>query len=147
MHRCAAHPFAARPKADAAPACCRYTRSMRNPSLHSRSAFTLLELLVACIVLGTGVLALASTSVAVARLTGDAARAGLAAERAQARMEGMRASGCAATPATLLAGGITEWWAAAPSPAGQALSDSVQYTLGAHHDLHSESLASGAWCP
>ncbi|MBK5187794.1 MAG: prepilin-type N-terminal cleavage/methylation domain-containing protein, partial [Gemmatimonadaceae bacterium] len=39
---------------------------MRSLPLRSRSAFTVIELLVACLVLGTGVLALASTSVAVA---------------------------------------------------------------------------------
>jgi Tfp pilus assembly protein PilV len=49
--------------------------------MRNRPAFTLIELVVACFVFGTGVLALASTSVAVARLTGDAAREGLAAER------------------------------------------------------------------
>jgi Tfp pilus assembly protein PilV len=114
------------------------------PSL--RSAFTLVELLVACLVLGTGVLALASTSVAVARLTGDAGRAGAAAERAQARMEAMRAA-CAAASGSVLAGGIAEWWSAAPSPSGAALSDSVRYTEGAHHDIRSSTLASAAWCP
>ena len=115
------------------------------PSL--RPAFTLVELLVACLVLGTGVLALASTSVAVARLTGDAARAGEAAERGQARMEAMRAASCAAASGSAIAGGISEWWSASRSPSGAALSDSVRYTEGAHHDIRSSTLASAAWCP
>jgi Tfp pilus assembly protein PilV len=115
--------------------------------MRSRPAFTLVELLAACFVFGVGVLALASTSVAVARLTGDSARAGMAAERGQARMEGMRAGQCAPASGSLVAGGIGEWWSAAAFGAGQALSDSVEYTVGAHHDLHSETLASGAWCP
>ncbi len=120
---------------------------MRSTAPRSRPAFTLIELLVACFVLATGVLALATTSVAVARLTGDAARAGLAAERGQARLEGLRAASCVPTSGTLLAGGITEWWSATPSPAGQALSDSVQYAVGARHDLRSDFLASAEWCP
>ena len=120
---------------------------MRSNPRRNRSAFTLIELLVACFVFGTGVLALASTSVAVARLTGDAAREGLAAERGQARMEGMRAAHCSSASGTFLAGGITEWWAATASPAGQSLSDSVRYTVGAHHDLRTGLLSSGAWCP
>jgi prepilin-type N-terminal cleavage/methylation domain-containing protein len=116
---------------------------MRTRPRSNRNAFTLIELLVACFVFGTGVLALASTSVAVARLTGDAAREGLAAERGQARMEGMRAAHCAPASGSVVAAGISERWSAV----GPALSDSLQYTLGAHHDLHSENLASAAWCP
>jgi prepilin-type N-terminal cleavage/methylation domain-containing protein len=112
-----------------------------------RHAFTLVELLVACLVLGIGVLGLASTSVAVARLTGDAARAGAAVERGHARMEALRASYCAPAAGTLLTGGISEWWSAAPAPGGASLSDSVRYTEGVHHDLHTESLSSEAWCP
>lgn len=112
-----------------------------------RSAFTLVELLVACLVLGIGVLGLASTSVAVARLTGDAARAGAAVERGHARMEAMRAGGCAVASGTLLTGGISEWWTVTPSPGGASLNDSVRYTEGVHHDLHTESLHSEAWCP
>ena len=109
-------------------------------------AFTLLELLVACFVLGTGILALASTAVAVARLTGDAARAGSAAERGQGRVEEMRAAHCAVASGTLSAAGITEWWTANAVAAGQALSDSVRFTEGAQHTLRTESLASVAWC-
>jgi Tfp pilus assembly protein PilV len=112
-----------------------------------RPAFTLVELLVACLVLGTGVLALASTSVAVARLTGDSARAGAAAERGQARMEAMRASACAAASGSALVGGISEWWTSAPSGAGAALNDSTSYAEGARHDLAGNSLASAKWCP
>jgi len=115
--------------------------------LSLRSAFTLVELLVACLVLGTGVLALASTSVAVARLAGDAAREGEAAERGQARMEAMRASACATASGSAIAGGISEWWSASPSPVGAALSDSVRYAEGAHHSVRSSALASAAWCP
>ena len=112
-----------------------------------RAAFTLVELLVACLILGTGVLALAGTSVAVARLTGDAARAGTAAERAQARMETMRSAQCAATLGSTLAGGIAEWWASSATAAGAALSDSVRYSEGAQHSIRSSALASAAWCP
>jgi prepilin-type N-terminal cleavage/methylation domain-containing protein len=128
----------------------RYTRPMRpHPPHHAldRPAFTLVELLVACMVLGVGVLALASTAVSVARLSGDAARAGAAAERGQGRMEAMRAGACVAVSGSLLAGGIAESWSAALSPSGQALLDSVSYGEGARHLLHSETLATAAWCP
>lgn len=116
---------------------------MRTSLRYNRSAFTLVEILVACFVFGTGVLALASTAVAVARLTGDAAREGLAAERGQARMEGMRAARCAAASGSIATGGIAEWWTAS----GASLTDSVQYAVGAHHDVRGEMLSSGAWCP
>ena len=112
-----------------------------------RTAFTLVELLVACLVLGIGVLGLASTSVAVARLTGDSARAGTAVERGQARVEAMRSSQCTASGGTLVMGGIAEWWATAPASGGAQLEDSVRYTEGVHHTLHSETLVSEAWCP
>src|SRR4051812_13084477 len=123
-----------------------YTRPMRTHT-RFRTAFTLVELLVACLVLGIGVLGLASTSVAVARLTGDAARAGTAAERGQSRMEAMRASYCAGAAGALTSGGISEWWSSAPAPGGARLEDSVRYTEGVRHDLHAESLTSQAWCP
>ncbi len=119
---------------------------MRTSSL-PRAGFTLVELLVACLVLAIGVLGLASTSVAVARLTGDAARAGTAVERGQARLESMRSAGCTAGGGSLAAGGIDEWWSASPSPMGAALTDSVRYTEGVHHDPHGETLSSEAWCP
>ena len=120
---------------------------MRNSPQRNRTAFTLIELVVACFVFGTGVLALTSTSVAVARLTGDAARAGAAAERGHARMEAMRAGACVARAGTMTAGGIIEWWGAALASEGQLLTDSVQYPDGARHNLRTESLSSAAWCP
>jgi hypothetical protein len=61
-------------------------------------------------------------------------------------MEAMRASHCADAAGTLLTGGISEWWTAGPAPGGASLKDSVRYTEGAHHDLHTESLYSEAWC-
>ena len=112
-----------------------------------RAAFTLVELLVACVVLGVGVLGLASTSVAVARLTGDSARAGAAVERGQAHVEVLRSAQCTAASGTLFVGGIAEWWSAAPAPGGVMLVDSIRYTEGVHHTPHTESLASEAWCP
>jgi prepilin-type N-terminal cleavage/methylation domain-containing protein len=114
--------------------------------LRLRSAFTLVELLVACLVLGVGVLGLASTSVAVARLTGDSTRAGAAVERGQARLEALRSSQCAAAGGTLIVGGIAEWWSVEPSSGGALLEDSVRYTEGVHHSPHTESLSSEAWC-
>jgi Tfp pilus assembly protein PilV len=115
--------------------------------LRLRSAFTLVELLVACFVLGIGVLGLVSTSLAVARLTGDSTRAGTAVERGQARLEALRSSQCAAAGGALMVGGIAEWWSTAPSPGGALLEDSVRYTEGVHHSAHTESLSSQAWCP
>jgi Tfp pilus assembly protein PilV len=112
-----------------------------------RSAFTLVELLIACFVLGVGVLGLASTSVAVARLTGDSARAGAAVERGQARMETLRSSQCAAAGGSLSMGGISEWWMAVSAPGSALLEDSVRYTEGVHHALHTVSLASEVVCP
>lgn len=112
-----------------------------------RSAFTLVELLVSCLVLGIGVLGLASTAVAVARLTGDSARAGEAVERGQSRMEALRSSQCTAVGGMLTMRGISEWWSAAPSAGGVSLADSVRYSEGVHHALHTESLSSEAWCP
>ena len=112
-----------------------------------RAAFTLVELLVACVVLGVGVLGLASTSVAVARLTGDSARAGAAVERGQAHVEVLRSAQCTMASGTLSAGGIAEWWSAAPAPGGAMLEDSIRYTEGVHHTPHTELLATEAWCP
>jgi Tfp pilus assembly protein PilV len=120
---------------------------MRSLPSRRRGAFTLLELLVACTLLGTGVLALASTSVAVARLAGDAARAGNAVERGQARIEALRAARCAPAVGSAAGGGISEWWSAAGAPTGQALADSVRYSEGAHHVPHTEHLLTAAWCP
>jgi len=112
-----------------------------------RTAFTLVELLIACLVLGVGVLGLASTAVAVGRLTGDSARSGEAVERGQARMETLRSSQCALAGGTLTMRGISEWWSSAPSPGGASLVDSVRYSEGVHHALHTEFLASEVWCP
>lgn len=112
-----------------------------------RTAFTLIELLVACLVLGVGVLGLASTAVAVARLTGDSARSGEAVERGQARMESLRSGQCAISGGALTMHGISEWWASAPAPGGASLVDSVRYSEGAHHALHTEFLSSEVWCP
>jgi len=119
---------------------------MRTP-LRPRAAFTLVEILVACLVLCIGVLALASTSVAIARLSGDASRAGTAAERGQGRLEAMRSARCAAIGGTLTAGGIAESWSAVPSSSGARMSDSVRYAEGARHSPHSETLVSAVWCP
>jgi Tfp pilus assembly protein PilV len=117
------------------------------PLSRLRAAFTLVELLVACLVLGVGVLGLASTSVAIARLTGDSARAGAAVERGQARVEAMRSSRCTTSGGTVVVGGIAEWWATAPAPGGAQLQDSVRYTEGVHHSQHAELLSTEAWCP
>jgi Tfp pilus assembly protein PilV len=112
-----------------------------------RTAFTLVELLVACLVLGIGVLGLASTAVAVARLTGDSARSGEAVERGQSRMETLRSGQCGAVAGTLTMRGISEWWSSAPAPGGASLADSVRYAEGVHHALHTDLLSSETWCP
>jgi prepilin-type N-terminal cleavage/methylation domain-containing protein len=89
-----------------------------NPIRADRRAFTLLEVLVALVILGVGVLGLSGHAALVSRLVGDGARLTLAATVATARLEQLRARPCVAiSSGSLISYGIEERWSVAPMSA------------------------------
>lgn len=73
--------------------------------------FTLVELMVAILVLVVGMLAMAGTTAVITRQIGGGAQMALAASRAQMRFERLRADACETlTDGSDVARGITEKW-------------------------------------
>jgi prepilin-type N-terminal cleavage/methylation domain-containing protein len=93
--------------------------------------FTLLEVLVALVILGTGILGLAANAAMVSRLIGDGSRLTVAATVATARLEQLRALPCASVaPGTAVTRGIEERWSATPmGPAGEPRALQVQLSV------------------
>lgn len=84
------------------------------PSLRRR-AFTLLEVLVALVLLSVGILGVSTSAALVSRMIGDGARLTLAATVATARLEQLRAIPCAsATAGAAVTRGVEERWSVAP---------------------------------
>ena len=84
----------------------------------SREAFTLLEVLVALVVLGVGILGLSANAALVSRLVGDGSRLTLAATVATSRLEELRALPCAGiTSGSAITRGIEERWSVGPMAA------------------------------
>jgi prepilin-type N-terminal cleavage/methylation domain-containing protein len=86
----------------------------------NRQGFTVVEVLVAVMVLGIGILALVGSSALVTRMIGEGKRATYAAQVAQARIEWVRRRAVATTPqctnvtattGTATTGRIAEEWA------------------------------------
>jgi prepilin-type N-terminal cleavage/methylation domain-containing protein len=88
------------------------TRQRRNGIAgRRRSGFTIVEILVAIVVLVVGVLGLASSSAVVSRLIGGGAQQALAANVAQSRFEILRSRPCATiVNGSASARGVTEQW-------------------------------------
>jgi len=87
-----------------------------------RTAFSLVELLVALVLLAVGLAACVRAAAAVARLEGDAARRRLVADVLRARLDSLAATACGPDAAGRAAsGGITEDW--------QATSDGRRWRL------------------
>lgn len=85
----------------------------------NRQGFTVVEVLVAIMVLGVGILALVGSSTLVTRMIGEGKRATNATQVAQMRMENFRriamntspqCTGLTATTGTATTGRITEQW-------------------------------------
>lgn len=85
----------------------------------NRQGFTVVEVLVAIMVLGVGILALVGSSMLVTRMIGEGKRSTFATQVAQQRMEWVRRRAMATTPqctgvtaatGTFAAGRITEEW-------------------------------------
>lgn len=76
-----------------------------------RPGFTLVELMVAIMILSVGVLALASAATLVSRLIGGGAFQTLAAQTAQTRLESLRGRACTAViGGTATTRGVREAW-------------------------------------
>lgn len=77
--------------------------------------FTLLEVLVALVILSTGILGLAASAALVSRLVGNGSRLTVAATIATARLEQLRTLSCPdVVSGTAVTRGIEERWTASP---------------------------------
>jgi prepilin-type N-terminal cleavage/methylation domain-containing protein len=96
-----------------------------------RRAFTLLEVLVALVILGVGVIGLAGNAALVSQLVGDGTRLSLAAAIATARVEQLRALPCAGvTAGSATTAGIEERWTVSPlGAAGRTSALEVQLAV------------------
>jgi type IV pilus assembly protein PilV len=97
-----------------------------------RSGFTLVELMVAMMLLSVGMLALASSSAVVIKQMTEAGTMSVASSVAQTRMERLRtaASTCAAAAAVngnATTRGVTESWTITPMTRSAQLSVTVTY--------------------
>jgi len=95
----------------------------------SHSGFTVVEVLVAIVIMALGVLGLAGTASSVSRLIGGGAQQTLAANVAMSRFEQLRSTACASMAAgTATTRGMTEHWIVSAS--GTSLytaTDTVKY--------------------
>lgn len=88
------------------------------------SGFSLVEVLVAMVILTVGVLALAASSAAITRMTSEGGRSGGSAAVASARFENLRATPCASLASgTATTGPYSESWTVAVSPIAGILRD------------------------
>lgn len=100
------------------------------------SGFTIVEVLVAIVIMALGVLGLAGTASSVSRLIGGGAQQTIAANIALSRFEKLRSSTCAGiVSGTATTRGMTEHWIATASSASlNSVTDTVRYTAaGGRH--------------
>ena len=97
-----------------------------------RKGFTLVELVVAILVLTVGILGLASTAAVVTRQMGSAAQQTIAAQTAQSRFEKLRShytcAGLSSGNATA-AKNVREWWTVTNGTGVVTIRDSVVYRV------------------
>ncbi len=101
-----------------------------SPRSPSRDGFTLLEVLVALVVLATGILGLSANAALVSRLVGDGSRLTIAATVATARFEQIRGGSCSsATSGAATTRGIDERWSVAPMTAAPVRALEVEISV------------------
>jgi prepilin-type N-terminal cleavage/methylation domain-containing protein len=103
--------------------------SQNRLALRSRGGFTIIELVVAMIIMTVGVLALATGSAGVAKQMRAGNQAGLASVIAQGRLETIRSLGCSSLAnGTATTRGMTEKWTITwISSRARAVTESVTY--------------------
>lgn len=85
-------------------------RHSRNSRRRGRAGFTIIEVMVAVMILAVGVLGLAGASAIVTRMMGTSEAQSDAAVVASARFEILRGTRCPVTNGTVTSAGITERW-------------------------------------
>lgn len=103
-----------------------------------RPAFTLVEVLVALVLLEFGLLGLVATSAVAARDLATARASARARALARNRVELLRSSACRgpASGAVVAPGGVVEVWWIAGDTLGREIADSVSYPLPTGHRAH-----------
>ena len=117
-----------------------------NPS-SSRKGFTIVELLIALVLLDVGLLALVGLAASVDRDADSARIRANALNVASARLETMASLACqgGASGVTQPSPGITEWFSETPAPnATRVIVDSVAYVTP--HGVRTFVLRTGARC-
>jgi prepilin-type N-terminal cleavage/methylation domain-containing protein len=110
-----------------------------------RTGFTLIEVLVAILVLAVGVLALAGTTAVTVRRMSQSGHLAAAASVARGRAEFSFADGCTAvTSGTERLLDLHSEWSASPGPASTDLSQSV--TFAALHGDHTDTFLTSIPC-
>jgi prepilin-type N-terminal cleavage/methylation domain-containing protein len=102
------------------------------PRPAARRGFTIVELVVAIVILSIGMLGLASTAAVVTRQIGGGAQQTIAASLAESRFEALRARSCVGlVGGTAATRGITEVWTVATSTAARArvVTDTVKWSV------------------
>ena len=110
----------------------RARRPSRTARRTPRGGFTLVELVVAIVILTVGLLGLASTAAVVTRQMGGGAQQTIAANLATARFESLRASTCTGLAGgTQVTRGITEVWTVASSTTARArvVTDTLKWVV------------------
>ena len=107
----------------------RESRRQAGSPRHRRAGFTLVELIVAIIILTVGVLGLASVSAVVMRQITGSSFQNRAAAIASSRFERLRSVSCAAAAGgTATSGGITERWTVQMLNRSMQIQDVVTWT-------------------
>jgi type IV pilus assembly protein PilV len=104
-------------------------RPLKVRPARNRRGFTLVELVVAILVITIGVIGLASTAGAVTRQMGGSRRMLIASSVARARLEWLSAQNCAAlTSGSTNTRGIAESWTVTPGTRSVSVQLGVTYT-------------------
>ena len=98
----------------------------------NQRGFSLIEVMVAMLILSVGVLGVAAASGYITKLTAEGGRSGGSAAVAEARIEQLTATPCAslATTGTATTGKFTESWTVTTSSLLRTISESVTYPMG-----------------
>jgi len=100
-----------------------------------RNGYSLLELLVAIVLIDVGLLAIVQTHAVVVRRRNEIRARSAAVGAAASRVEQLVAAECAATSGAAASRGYDEIWLVHPAGRTREISDSVAFGAGASHRL------------